>query len=199
MNDELNWKITPAEKREQIQKGVFVIGPLIIGFVFFALTSKSGMRSISFKEITYSVLGAIVSFTLLLLINKIFPYKERIYSLSNNGLIISKGKKTKQYLWSDFECFYPYSERYGFKPNSYQPDIEEKREEIFEAERGIEGEIFYLKKKSKNIFSKLYKVFVVVYSEINNQKAVNRFLSNQLSKKTVKTATDLGLVFYEFE
>ena len=201
MNDEISWKITPSEKRKQIQKGILVIGPLIMGLLILVLTSRLALRNITFKEIIYSGLGVTISFILILLLNRIFPHKEKAYFLNDNGLIISKGKKTKQYSWNDFECFYPYSERYSFKPNlsSYQSDIEEKRGEIFKTGRSIEGEIFYLKKKPKNIFSKLYKVFVVIYSEINNQEAINRFLSNKLSRKLMKDTTDLGMIFYEFK
>ncbi len=201
MEAELKWQITSSKKRKQIQEGVLIIGPVLIGFIFLFLTSRFNIYNISFKEIIYAILGVIISFLLLLLINKIFPYQDRKYSLDNNGITISKGKKTKRYLWTDFECFHPYSEGRGFKPD-VRPrslDLEESREKIFEAGKKIEGYIFYLKKKQKNIFSKLYKVFVVVYSEIENQKAVNKFLSNHLPKKSMKNTTDLGLIFYEFK
>ncbi len=199
MENELAWEITSSEKKEQIKRGVFVIGSMLTVFIFFSLLSRRNMENISFKEIIYGTLGVVGSFLLLLLINKIFPYRGKKYSLNDDGITISKGKTVKRYLWNDFECFYPYPEGRGFKPNLRPRNLklEESRKEIFKAGEGIEGEIFYLKKKSKSIFSKLYKIFVVVYSEIDNQKSVNRFLTNHLSREPMKDTTDLGMVFYE--
>ncbi|MCX6761082.1 MAG: hypothetical protein NTZ84_03215 [Candidatus Nealsonbacteria bacterium] len=196
MNNELGWKINSAEKKEQLQKGIIVIGPLLTGLAFIFLTERQGV-----KEAIHEALFIAIIFIFAFLVNMIFPYKDRAYSLDDNGITVSKGKRNKRYLWSDFECFYPYSEGRGFKPNLRlrSLDIEEKRKEIFEAGKGIEGEIFYLKKNPKGIVSKLHKVFVVVYSEINNQGEVNRFLSNKLPRKTMEDTTDLGMVSYEFK
>jgi hypothetical protein len=197
--EQLNWQITTKEKRKQVKKAILVAGPLIVGFAFFVLVASG--RKINFVEIIYALSGIIILFFIFFLVNKFLPYPERTYLLADDKLVVSKGNKVKNYSWSEFECFYPYSERYGLKfyKDQRSAEIEEKRGEIILVGKNIEGEIFYLKKKPKNIFTKLYKVFVVIYSEIDNQKAVNRFLSNQLSKKPMKDTTDLGMVFYEFK
>ena len=143
-------------------------------------------------------MGMVLSFGILLVVNKFLPYKERSYMLDNNGVTISRGRKTKFYSWNDFECFYPYSERF-IASHSQDPAIEEKREKIYEVDKSIEGEIFYLRKKPNNILDRLHKTFVVIYSKADNFNEVNNFLVNYLERKAMQNSTDLGLVFYEFK
>jgi len=185
MDNVLNWEINPADKKEQIQKGILIVGPLLIPVAIWALIRGGGFSP---TDIIHVIFGLIIFFLLILLVNKILPYPKRSYSLDNNGIIISKGNKTKTYLWSDFECFYPYSERY----NATQSNI-------VQAGRNIEGEIFYLKAKPQNAISRFTKVFVVVYSGVTNSQTVKTFLLNHLPIKQMKGTTDLGFIFYEFQ
>lgn len=170
------------------------MSPILLIFIFLFLLSQGN----SLKEMVYAVLIIFGILLMLILINKIFPYKEKTYFLADGGMTISNGKKIQKYLWSDFECFYPYSEGRGFKPNPKPRDtnLEKNREKFFESGRKAEGEMFYIKKKSGN---KFFKIFVVIRSKIDNQKMVNKFLSNYLTRRPMRGSTDLGLVFYEFK
>jgi len=214
--ENLSWEITAREKKERTQKLIFRVWfPFIILGIVAATIGYPALFTYHFltkgwiyilRQIFYTMIGVIGSFLLLLLINKLIPYKERTYFLDNNGIIISKGKKKKQYLWNEFEYFYPYSKRYIPEPPRDLPQLHPQdsiggpeREKIFSAEQQIVGEIFYLKKKPKNIFSRLYKSFVAIYSEPNNTRAINKFLSNYLQRRTMKATSDLGLIFYEFK
>ena len=214
--ENLIWKITAVEKKKRTQRLIFRIWlPFIILGIIAATIGYPMLFSYHFitkgwifilRQIIYTTIGVIGSLLLLLLINRFIPYQERSYFLDNNGLIISKGRKKKHYLWSDFEHFYPYSERYISGPPQ---DVQQwhpqdyvaggKREEIFKAESKTMGGIFYLKKKPKNILSKLYKSFVIIYSEPNNTNAVLKFLSSHLPTKQMKATSDLGLALYEFK
>ena len=214
--ENLSWKITATEKKERTQKLIFRVWlPLIILGIVAATIGYPMLFTYQFitngwpfilQRIIYTTIGAIGSLLLLLLINKFIPYQERTYFLNDSGVTISKGSKKKNYLWSDFEYFYPYLERYISEPPRDFPQLHPQdsiggpeREKIFGAEQEIVGEIFYLKKKPKNIFSRLYKFFVVIYCEPNNTGTVNKFLSNYLQRKTMKATSDLGMVFYEFK
>ena len=81
--------------------------------------------------------------------------------------------------------------------NSQLPQKEEIG--IFDVERNIVGEIYFLKKKSRGIFSGLIKHFVVVYAELGNSKEVGGFLAGHLPERKMTSTSDLGLVFYEFK
>ena len=166
--------------------------------------TKKGITHV-LKNAFWIISWTILAPTLLLVINRFFPYKERTYFLDDNQLVISKGKKKKQYSWDEFEYFYPYSGRY--KTKSYEGLAqwspynigEGQREKLFKTEKEVIGEIFYLKKKPKNLLSKLYRSFTIIYSEPNNNKEVLRFLSRHLERRDMKSTSDLGLVFYEFK
>jgi len=214
--ENLNWKITSTERKERTKKLIFRIWlPFIILGIVAATIGYPALFTYHFitkgwvyilQQIFYTMIGVMGSLLLLLLINKFISYKERTYFLDNNGITIFKGEKKRYYFWSDFEYFHPYSERYIPEPprdfSQLHPQDSiggPEREKIFGAEQEIVGEIFYLKKKPKNIFSRLYKSFVVIYSEPNNAGTVNKFLSNYLQRKTMKATSDLGIVFYEFK
>ena len=209
MDNELKWSITRTEKQQLVQKALLILAPFAISIIYSALTQLG----YSFKNTIILIIGLALSFLMLLLINRFFPYKERTYSFNDNGLIISKGKKMKRYLWSDFECFYTYYINYGKRPDKtdrsssfdiyrsdvVHPDIDDENKKRFEEYHNIEESIIYLKKKQKNIFTKLYKSFVVVYSEVDNTSAVLDFLDSHLPQKTMSTKTELGLILYEFK
>jgi len=185
MDNELSWEINPLDRRKQIQKGILIIVPLFFPVVIWALIKSGGLN---FRQIIYTILGLIIFSLFVLLVNKFIPYPKRSYFLNNDSITISKGNKTKKYVWNDFECFYPYSERY----NAAQS-------EMVQARKNIEGDIFYLKVKPKTATSKLTKVFTVVYSGANNSQLVKAFLLNHLPIEPMTGTTDLGFVFYEFQ
>jgi hypothetical protein len=190
MNNQLDWQITRSEKRTRVQKSIFVFGP----FLFLVIMGPFLTNGIfDFRKIIYVALVGIIILLMVILANKIFPHKEKQYSLNNYGITISVGRKTKTYSWNEFESFYSYS---LVIRKSANPSISHQ---VAELNKDIRGDTFYLRKKSNNLISKLYKTFVVVYSETDNSEMVNEFLVNHLPKKEMTNTTDLGLVFYEFK
>lgn len=141
---------------------------------------------------------------LFFLINKNFPYADRSYSLDNSGINITKGKRNKKYSWNEFEYYYLYSDRNRVTAKVVRKENESYigqsyRDTIYNAEKNITGDIFYLKKKRKNFISKVYKKFVVIYGEPENSTAISKSISRYLPRKTMTSTSDLGLVFYEFK
>lgn len=214
--ENLNWTITAEERKKRTRKLVFrVWAPFIVLGVIAATIGYPASFAhdiaargwfLTLQQAFYAMAGMAAGMLAMLLVNEIFPYSERTYLLDCKGLSVSSGKKKKNYPWDDFKCFYPYSERYFSKAsrNSGQSGAqsfagENRRGEIFNAEQEIAGAVFYLEKKPGNSFSRLFKFFVVVYSEPDNTKAVNKFLSEHLQRKTMKAASDLGLVSCEFK
>ncbi len=204
MNNQLKWNITGAEKREQIQKLIIFIGP--ISFLLF-LSTLLKQKNLNLEQVIFVPLSIILCFVVLLIVNKFFPHKEKTYVLEEDSLTISKGKKVKRYLWNDFECFHIYRVSM-YEPDkidkssrfeTYRSEVGGERKKMLETLKTIQGNIFYLKKKSKHIFAKLYKSFVVIYSEVDNSKAVLNFLNAHLSQKKMSVKDELGLVFYEFK
>ena len=203
-NEVLTWEITPSEKREQIKKFISKTWLVLVGLVIFSLfyyvsdffswMLREGIKP-ALLRVVYVAIGVTVFIWLFFLLNKFIPYKPRTYRLDDAGIAISKGKKKKYFPWSEFECFYPYRS-YQSYPNYAG---ESTRGQLLEAGQQIEGQIFYLKKKSIGFFSKLCRIFVVAYSEPNNSKAVSKFLSRRLPSRKMTSSTDLGLVFYQFK
>jgi hypothetical protein len=203
-NEVLTWEITPSEKREQIKNFISKTWLVLVGLVIFSLfyyvsdffswALREGIKP-ALLRVIYVAIGVVVFIGLFFLLNKFIPYRLRTYRLDNAGIAISKGKKKKYFSWNEFECFYPYR-FYQSYPN--YPG-ESMRGQLLEAGQQIEGQIFYLKKKSIGFFSELCRIFVVVYSEPDNSKAVSKFLSKYLPSRKMTSSTDLGLVFYQFK
>lgn len=199
-NEVLTWEITPSEKRRQVRNFIlktwliFVVLAILSFTNFFDWTLREGIKPVLFTVI-HAAIGVVVSIWLFFLLNEFIPYKSRAYRLDDSGIVISKGKKKKYFSWNEFECFYPYR-AYQNYPNYLE---ESMRGQLLEAEKQIEGQIFYLKKKPTSFFSKLYKIFVVVYSKPNNSKEVSKFLAKHLPSRKMTPITDLGLVFYQFK
>lgn len=205
----LFWEISPSKKRKQIQKFILISGPiLILLFVLGLITyfPRSTIHTIVSHGLSYflsnifyaaiGISGAILSF---LLFNRLLPYRNSAYYLDNEGILVVRGNKKKHFLWSEFECFCPYR---GYSRNTSLNKLdrmEDAGKYAYDASLQIQGRIFYLQKKRKNIFSKLYKVFVVVYSIPENSESVYNFISKYLMKKEMTNITDLGLVFYKFK
>lgn len=200
----LTWEITPLEKRKRIRKFILKVWLAVIGLIifssfwnisgFYSWALRQGIKS-AFFEVIYITIAAAIFIWLFFFLNELTPYKLRTYRLDNRGIEISKGKKKKYFSWNEFECFYPYR-FYRSYPN-YPGELFRRR--ILKLEQQIRGQIFYLKKKSTGPFAKLFKVFVVVYSEPDNIKAVEEFLSKHLPKKKRTLSIDLGLIFYQFK
>lgn len=212
----LTWEITTKKEREQTKKAirkiwlslfVLVVIGSIVGFPLANLSefarAREGIKPILLRAVGI-LIGFLIGFLAVLLMNKFVSYRERSYFIDDSGITISEGKRKKYYLWNEFECFYPYSEKYTkisypawYKKTPYYWG-EKTRQDIFTSEVEISGEVFYLKKKLSNIFSNFVKKFVVVYSEPDNSELVSSFLSRYLTKGEMKSTSDLGLVFYEF-
>jgi len=146
-------------------------------------------------------ISAVGIILLALIINKLFPYQKRVYYFDHQRITISKGHKTKSYLWSDFECFYQYASQRGQQKSSRNSSkfiLKEDIERISEVAEKIQGHSFYLRRKKVSFLSKLYKIFVVIYSKPDNSKAVKKNLSKHLPQMAMESNTDLGLVFYQF-
>jgi hypothetical protein len=203
-NEVLTWEIIPSEKRGQIKNFISKTWLVLIGLVIFSLfyyvsdffswALREGIKP-ALLRVVYVAIGVVAFIALFFLLNKFIPYRLRTYRLDDAGIAISKGKKKKYFSWKEFECFYPYRSYQSYP--SYPG--ESMRGQLFEAGQQIEGQIFYLKKKSIGFFSKLCRIFVVVYSEPDNSKAVSKFLSKHLPSRKMTSSTDLGLVFYQFK
>ncbi len=201
----LHWTITSKEKRERNQKMILIMVIPLIGLVFITFGEQYFFSDYQIDQVFLSVVGVVVSVSIFFLINKVFPYAERTYSIDNLGISITKGKKNKKYLWEEFECYYPYSERGRVKAKVKSSNENKKykgqqfRDTIFNTEKDIAGDIFYLKKKKTGFISKIYKKFVVVYGEAENSSKIRKILSCYLPRKRMRSSSDLGLVFYEFK
>jgi hypothetical protein len=203
-NEVLTWEIIPSEKRGQIKNFISKTWLVLIGLVIFSLfyyvsdffswALREGIKP-ALLRVVYVAIGVVAFIALFFLLNKFIPYRLRTYRLDDAGIAISKGKKKKYFSWKEFECFYPYRSYQSYP--SYPG--ESMRGQLFEAGQQIEGQIFYLKKKSIGFFSKLCRIFVVVYSEPDNSKAASKFLSKHLPSRKMTSSTDLGLVFYQFK
>jgi|GEM_PF-3339502 len=202
----LKWEITPIEKRQRNQQALILflkLSPIIIGIMATGIAKVE----LSLRDFLYAILYAILFFwgiiLFALIINKIYPFSQRIYLLDNQRITISKGRKKISYLWSDFEYFYePAIGYYNKKSSNYSDSYSSIYEDVKSAEKEmktIEGRTFYLKRKSSNFLSKFYKIFVVVYSEPDNSENVLEFLRICLSHKQQTLKNDLGLIIYKFK
>ncbi|MDP2632093.1 MAG: hypothetical protein Q8P25_00015 [Candidatus Curtissbacteria bacterium] len=206
-NEVLDWGMTPIEQRERNQKillFLLFLLPIFVGIIMAAISAPevafSNKERLSAIPFSISIIVGII--ILSLIINKLVPYKKRAYNLDSQGITISRGDKKKHYLWSDFECFYLYVGRRGSAKLSKYPNKYIGREDIKMIDRvgeEIQGQIFYLRKKSSNVLSKIFKSFVVIYTNPDNSRAVKNFLSEYVQEKEMEAGTDLGIVIYEFK
>lgn len=180
MNNELKWSITSLEKRTRLYQAISFLAPIILGLIFSLVYELE----LSFKVFLYFILFLVIQSIIFLLINRLLPQKETNYLLTDDKLTILAGNKIKEYPWNEFEYFYS-SRKWT---NS----------EFYPKKREVMGDSYYLRKKSKNFISKLYKNFLVIYSKPENDKDVNDFLSNHLpARASIKD--ELGLISYEFK
>jgi hypothetical protein len=194
----INWEITGEERRNKINAGVLIIGPLIVfSFIGYISLWDGGMR-LDAGDIIYASVGIMVAFTIAFLFNTFIRYKDRGYYLDENGITITKGNKRKYYAWEEFDSYYNYSEKVK-KSLARKSHLRRYDTNIAETASKIDGDVFYLKKQTKNPLLKMCKFFIVVYSDIDNSKDVDIFLARFLEKREMENHTDLGLVFYGFK
>ncbi len=195
----LSWDLSPKDQKQKNKKVLtFLLSslPIFIGIVFTVLrTSRSPYSVDEYWSVSfYAVLIILISF----IINSFSSYPKRSYELDDSGITISKGKKRKHYFWNDFSYFYQYSMgRSKLKPSRYMS--KENIESFHEADELIRGHVFYLRKKPRNLFSKLYKEFVIVYVAPSKVDLINTSLTNHLKSKPINLSSDLGLVIYRFK
>ena len=82
---------------------ILIVLPMMIVY-FFSLYEG---EDVSMREIMYGLLIAFALVPIFLLINRMLPHKDFTYSLSDDKIVISKGKIKKEYFWDDFEYFFP--------------------------------------------------------------------------------------------
>ena len=210
--NELRWEITNSEQRERGKnklKMILKLLPLLVLMSLGVIFSRYSVESTLEKNVMiliYFWLIIIVAILILLFINKfILAYKKRTYYLNGLGFETSKGNKKCLYNWTDFECYYIYTairndlNNMEFKGDkamaNNQRDVLIKENSDFENNN---GRIYYLKKKRTRILDILYKTFVVIYSEAENDKLVKNILSSHLPQKTMTTTTDMGMVFLKY-
>jgi membrane protein YdbS with pleckstrin-like domain len=110
MDETFIWEITLEEQRRRNQEALFRSLPFLALFVIsFVLVSASREKGISIGEspkVIFYLLGASLFF---FVANKIYPYPKKRYELGADGLRITKGRRERRYLWSEFEYFADYA------------------------------------------------------------------------------------------
>ncbi len=197
----LTWKIIASEakrRNQQLLFSLFLLFPYILLFVSIVAFSTESTMSLGERLFTILYIMLVIAGLILLslVINKIIPYKDRAYVLDDQGITVSKGNKEQRYLWTNLECFYQYGGQQHYS-NKYMS--KETMEKIDTTNNAITGRMFYLKEKRSGLLSKLYKVFVVVYSRLDNSDQVKSFLGLHLPQKTMRLTTDSGLIIYKFK
>lgn len=193
--DILEWKIERKETRRRTQKFIIAVLPVLIlaSLIYhfhYPAASVGLLLRRQFLEIFFTVpIAILAAFIILLVINKFYPYSRRRYVLTNQGLDISKNKKTKHYNWNEFECFLVNE---VIAENNIAKAIG-KLENIYI------GKDFFLKKKERGILSKLRKTFVVIHSEPDDFETVRNFLARYIPERPKRIRDDLGLISYEFK
>jgi len=186
---------------------------LIVSLFKFAVDSDSDLtideRLIIFAYFWTFILTTIFVLFFLKSLIWTYPvrtYKKRTYFLNNFGFEVSKGNSKKFFKWTDFESYYEYCVIRDDKNNTKfrgSRTISKKGRESFI--KGLDnldkknGKIYYLKKKRSGIFGRLRKVFVLIYAESNNYKAVEKYISHYLPKKEMTAMTDMGMVFLKYK
>lgn len=209
LNNSLAWEITGEEKRERTQKLLLVIGiPFVLmsamGILFAnsssfsELLSADSLRSL-LREVAFVAIIAISAVLSLFVVNKFWPYADRKYQLDAGGVTISKGKRTKYFLWSELGNYFIYRS-FSAQRSTRDRLLEPTKKQVSLAIKNIEGEVFYLAKKPKNILSRIFiKTFAVIYTEPDNSQNVNNFISRYLLLKKMSPFDKFGLKFYYFK
>lgn len=203
---ELKWEITVTEQKSRGKNGLFQIIKTILYFtgIIFILVAffpeDCSTTYIQCVRETFSILLYLLVVPLFIIICFVIGHtintpRIRRYVLSENGITLTKGTKTKQYPWHEFLAFYPYR----FTRMDHEPSTSVQRQGL-QLEKNFmsaTGEKFLLKKKP--LMWGLVKRFVVIYSEPENSELVRDFLKKYLSEQTLGDFTDSGFVTLEFK
>ena len=76
-----------------------------------------------------------------------------------------------------------------------------QRKALLQDLNGLEkanGRLYYLEKKQSGILNRLYKTFILIYTETDNDNLVEKKLSNHISEKTMTATTDMGMAFFKY-
>ena len=179
MNDELKWTITSTEQKKRSLAALFILAPIII---LYYLSSLGG--HLTFKGFLLEFLFIALVFILIYFALSRKTYNERTYFLGTDRILISKGNKSKEYYWNNFDYF--------FSSRKW------KKSEFYPKQRMVMGDSYYLRKKPNGFTSKLYKTFLVIYSEPENDEDVYQFLASRLPTKA-SVRDEMGLIVYEFK
>lgn len=203
---ELKWEITVAEQKSRGKKGLFQIIKAILyltGIVFIFVTFFPEDCSTTYVQCVreiFPIMLYLLSVPLFIIFCFVIGHtintpRIRKYVLSENGITLTKGTKTKEYPWNEFLAFYPYSfTRMDHEP---QTSVQRERLQLEKNFKSATGEKFLLNKKP--LMWGLVKHFVVVYSEPENSGPVRDFLKKHLSEQTLGEFADSGFVRMEFE
>jgi hypothetical protein len=209
----LSWSITSEERRKRTKQFLhkaffpFCIIALVAAtvgypFMFIDRILQGDFRAILGDIIWMIGIGVIGVFLLMFLVNKIFPYAERRYQLTETEMHIAKNRKEKTYQLENFESFALYSPftkpikgTARMYPTLWNEGI---REGIMKTEKTVMGSVFYLRKKQAGIL-RIAKRFVVVYTTPENSEKFRELLASKLPEKEWKLGADSGLTFYEFK
>lgn len=188
MNSEkIEWEVKSGDRRKQVRIVFILALPWLL--IFWVVAPPLYDIKNNIAQLLY-VLGIVA---ILIAGNELRPYQNRKYILSDNGVFISKGKRNKQYSWTNFSSFMAY----GFNGES-EDMIPVRREVINDLHRvgsQREGKIFYLK---TNDSGKVVKNYVVIRSEVESSDQVHDFLKGKLIEDKYSTSDELGLIKYEF-
>lgn len=203
---ELKWEITVAEQKSRGKKGLFQIIKTVLyftGIIFILVTFFPKDCSTTYVQCVREILPImlyLLAVPLFIIFCFVIGYiintpLVRKYVLSENGITLTKGTKTKQYPWNEFLAFYPYSfTRMDHEP---QTSVQKQGLQLEKDFKSATGEKFLLKKKP--LIWGLIKRFVVIYSEPENGEPVRDFLKKHLSEQTLGEFTDSGFVRMEFK
>lgn len=128
-----------------------------------------------------SILYIFILIVMLLILK--FTFKNQKYVLSNDGFQKTNGKIIKQYLWSDFECFWPFYS--GLTTGEIQ--------NVAKNMGNITGDSIYLLKKRVNMFK---KTVVTIDTLTENTTQVIDFISQKLPRNK-GAVSEVGLIKYE--
>jgi hypothetical protein len=117
----------------------------------------------------------------LMALNELFHFPQRAYSLTDYGISVTRGATTREYRWTEFECFYEVGMR------NLQHAVQKVASEPLRA--------FYLKKRTNRLAPKTY---LVVYVPKNADGGAKEIIRKHLTEKEPNALTDAGWVRYEF-
>src|SRR5680860_253419 len=205
--NEIRWEIANSEQKEKERnkvKMILKLLPVLVVISFTMLLSVSPVFPIGDTLKSFVLFWIFMSIVVALLFfkNSIWTYKKRTYYLNSLGFEVSRVNKKDFFEWTDFECYYKYSrdrwsensaniERNRTMTSGEIGEISIKEGRYFENED--EG-IYYLKKKRVGIWGIFCKTFILIYTEADSDKIVDKYISLHLPKKMMTATTDMGMV-----